>query len=122
MSDSVVTQGIVVSALCLHGCHLRPVCHTGHLYHLANVSLVPVSFNSCYLIPFLIFLFKALLEGSFWNGSVDKVLATCLARIKHCDQKASWGEKGLFGLYFHHCSSSRKSGQELKWQEARGRN
>jgi hypothetical protein len=31
--------------------------------------------------------------------------------MKHHNQKACWGGKGLFGLYFHH---RRKSGQELK--------
>jgi hypothetical protein len=38
-----------------------------------------------------------------------------IAVMKHHDQKASWGGKGLFGLHFyiivHH---RRKSGQELK--------
>ena len=36
------------------------------------------------------------------------------AAKKHHDQKASWGEKGLFGLYFHSTvHHRRKSGQEL---------
>jgi hypothetical protein len=46
------------------------------------------------------------------QGVLVRVLITAM---KHHDQKASWGEKNLFGLYFqiiiHHW---RKSGQELK--------
>jgi hypothetical protein len=39
-------------------------------------------------------------------------LRVSIAVMKHHDLKASWGGKGLFGLYFqiHHW---RKSGQEL---------
>jgi hypothetical protein len=47
------------------------------------------------------------------------VLASCLkvtiAVIKHHDQNASWGGKGLFGFHFHTAiHHGRKSGQELK--------
>jgi hypothetical protein len=34
--------------------------------------------------------------------------------VKYHVQKANWGEKHLFGLYFHIAIHQRKSGQELE--------
>ena len=46
---------------------------------------------------------------------LDGVLAwSSIVAMKYRDQKASWGEKGLFGLCLHTDSHGMKSGQELK--------
>jgi hypothetical protein len=44
----------------------------------------------------------------------DVLVKVSMALIKHHDQKASWGGKGLFSLHFHIAvHHQRKSGQEL---------
>ena len=50
------------------------------------------------------------------QSSLDEIcLRFLIAVMKHYDKKASWGEEGLFNLYFHiGVHFCRKSRQKLK--------
>lgn len=49
-----------------------------------------------------VFVSKAAKNGRERGGGRHTVLAgVSVAALKHCDQRASWGGKGFFGLHFH---------------------
>lgn len=83
-----------------------------HIFVGFYVQLVSCTFLF-YLLPLVLTLFDLSSTVIFDKYSVLFGVTTVV--MKHCNQNASWGRKGLVGLHFHipaHCE--KKSGPEVK--------